>query len=95
MYRELAAANPDRYRPTLAAVLSNLGVALSALGRSAEALPPTKEVVTMYRELAAAYPDRYRPDLARLLSNLGVALLALGAVGGGAAADRGGGDDVP
>ena len=54
MYRELAAAYPDRYRPDLARLLSNLGVALLALGRSAEALPPTEEAVTMNRELAVS-----------------------------------------
>jgi hypothetical protein len=37
MYRELAAANPDRYRPDLAASLDNLGISFSELGRLAEA----------------------------------------------------------
>jgi tetratricopeptide (TPR) repeat protein len=78
VYRELAEAYPDRYRPDLALSLSNLGVAFSALGRPAEALPPTEEAVGVYRELAEAYPDRYRPDLALSLSNLGVAFSALG-----------------
>ena len=35
--RELAAANPDRYRPDLAGSLSNLGVRFSELGRPADA----------------------------------------------------------
>jgi tetratricopeptide (TPR) repeat protein len=70
--RELAEAYPDRYRPYLARSLSNLGNRLSALGRPAEALPPTQEAVALYRELAETYPDRYRPHLARSLSNLGV-----------------------
>ena len=76
--RELAAANPDRYRPDLARSLSNLGVRLSELGRPADALPATEEAVTIRRELAAANPDRYRPDLARSLDNLGVRLSELG-----------------
>jgi len=76
--RELAAANPDRYRPGLAASLSILGVALSALGRPADALPVTEEAVAIRRELAAAYPDRHRPDLADSLSILGVAFSDLG-----------------
>ena len=59
MHRELAAAYPERYRPDLAAQLSNRGARLSALGRSAEALPATEEAVAMSRELAAAYPERY------------------------------------
>ena len=76
--RELAAANPDRYRPDLAASLSNLGVWFSELGRPADALPATEEAVTIRRELAAANPDRYRPDLAGSLSNLGVRFSELG-----------------
>jgi Tetratricopeptide repeat len=37
MYRELAAASPDRYRPDLAHSLDNLGIRFSQLGRPAEA----------------------------------------------------------
>ncbi|WP_285620212.1 tetratricopeptide repeat protein [Actinoallomurus iriomotensis] len=58
--------------------LTRLGVALSQVGRPAEALPVTEEAVAIRRELAAAYPDRYRPDLARSLSNLGVGFSELG-----------------
>ena len=76
--RELAAANPDRYRPDLARSLSNLGIWFSELGRPADALPATQEAVTIRRELAAANPDRYRPDLARSLSNLGIWFSELG-----------------
>lgn len=78
MRRELAAASPDRYRPDLAAALSNLGVRFSELGRPADALPATQEAVALYRELAAAIPDRYRPYLATALSVLADALAALG-----------------
>ena len=78
MYRELAAASPDRYRPDLARSLTNLGVQFSELGRPADALPVTEEAVAMYRELAAASLDRYRPDLAGSLNNLGVWLSELG-----------------
>ena len=42
MYRELAAASPDRYRTDLAATLNNLGKRFSELGRPAEALPVTR-----------------------------------------------------
>ena len=78
MYRELAAASPDRYRPDLAQSLTNLGVTFSALGRPGDALPVTEEAVAIRRELAAASPDRYRPDLAQSLTNLGVRFSALG-----------------
>ena len=78
LYRELAAATPDRYRPDLADSLSNLGIWFSALGRPADALPVTEEAVAIRRELAAATPDRYRPDLADSLTNLGVRFSELG-----------------
>ncbi|MGV9774253.1 tetratricopeptide repeat protein, partial [Streptosporangium sp. NPDC003464] len=78
IYRELAEAYPDRYRPDLATSLSNLGVRFSALGHPAEALPMTQEAVAIRRELAEAYPDRYRPDLATSLTNLGITFLELG-----------------
>ena len=42
IYRELAAAYPDRYRPDLAISLSNLGAQFSELDRPAEALPVTR-----------------------------------------------------
>ena len=77
-YRELADADPDRYRPDLARSLANLGVLSSELGRPAEALPVAREAVEIRRELADADPDRYRPDLANALSNLGVFFWELG-----------------
>jgi hypothetical protein len=70
IYRELAAGNPDRYRPDLARSLTNLGVTFSELGRPAEALPVTEEALATYRELAAASPDRYRTDLASCLTSM-------------------------
>jgi tetratricopeptide (TPR) repeat protein len=79
--RELAAANPDRYLPDLAASLSNLGIWFSELGRPADALPAEQEAVAIRRELAAANPDRYRPDLAASLSNLAEILKKLGSEG--------------
>ncbi len=78
IYRELAAVNPDRYRPDLAASLSNLGVTFSELGRPADALPAEQEAVAIRRELAAVNPDRYRPGLALSLSNLGSRFSELG-----------------
>jgi tetratricopeptide (TPR) repeat protein len=78
IYRELAAASPDPYRPDLARGLADLGVTFSALGRPADALPVEQEAVTAYRELAAASPDRYRPDLAGSLTNVAEILAAIG-----------------
>ena len=78
VYRELAAANPERYRTDLAATLNNLGKRFSQLGRPAEALPAVEEAAAIRRELAAADPDLYRPDLAATLNNLSVTLSELG-----------------
>ena len=76
--RELAAAEPDRYRSDLTNSLVNLGVALAELGRLPEALTADREAVAIRRELAAADPDRYRPDLAFSLANLAQRLFAMG-----------------
>jgi len=70
--RQLAVADPDRYRPDLPIALSNLGVWFSRLGRPADAVPPAQEAVALYRQLAAANPDRYRPGVATCLNNLGI-----------------------
>jgi tetratricopeptide (TPR) repeat protein len=76
--RELAAANPHRYRRDLAASLDNLGIWFSKLGRPDEALPAAEEAVAAYQELAAANPGRYRPDLSRSLQALARVLEDLG-----------------
>ena len=78
VYRELAAANPKRYRTDLAATLNNLSAAFSQMGRPAEALPAAEEAAAIRRELAAADPDRYRPDLAAALNSLSVRFSELG-----------------
>ncbi|QKG21566.1 hypothetical protein ACTIVE_3204 [Actinomadura verrucosospora] len=70
-YRELAAADPDRYRADLASSLYKLGLTLWKQNRFAEAASAEEEAVAEYRELAAADPVRHRPDLALSLSNLG------------------------
>ena len=67
---EPADANPDRYRPDLAATLETLAIQLSELGHPEEALPPAKEAAAIYQELAAAQPGLYRPSLARALVTL-------------------------
>ena len=78
IFRELAAAEPDRYRPDLAMALNNLGNTLSELGRAQDAHAAAKEATLMFRQLAAAEPDRYRPHLAGTLTKLGVTLSELG-----------------
>jgi tetratricopeptide (TPR) repeat protein len=59
-------------------LLSNLGVALSALGRRGEALNAAKEAADIYRNLAEKNPEAFLPDLAMSLNNLGNSLSALG-----------------
>ncbi len=78
IYQQLAAKNPGRYRPDLAAGLSSLGARFSQLGRPAEALPAEQEALAIRRELAAANPDRFSPDLANSLTNLAVIMSDLG-----------------
>ena len=75
IFRELAAAEPDRYRPDLAGALTNLGI---MLGRAKDAHAAAKEATHIYRQLVATEPDRYRPHLAGTLTKLGVTLSELG-----------------
>ena len=62
VYRELAAARPDAFRPGLAMSLTNLAVRLGDLGRREDALAAIGEAVGIYRELAARWPDAYRQE---------------------------------
>ena len=78
LYRELAAVDPDRYFPELAATLTNLGSWLSELECPDQALGPTGEATALYRELAEGDPDSYRPKLAATLTNSGTWLAELG-----------------
>jgi tetratricopeptide (TPR) repeat protein len=72
IYRELAAADPVRYRPELAASLVNLGVWVAGLAGPADAVPPTREAAGILRELADSDPGPYQADLATCLANLGI-----------------------
>ena len=78
IYRELAAARPDAFRPDLATSLNNLSNGLDGLGRREDALAAIEEAAGIYRELAAARPDAFRPGLAMSLYNLAVRLGDLG-----------------
>ncbi len=64
LYRELAAQQPDAFRPDLAMSLNNLANSLSALGRREPALAAAEEAAALYHELAAQQPDAFRPNLA-------------------------------
>lgn len=78
LYRALAAARPDAFRPALATSLTNLSNHLSALGRREAALAASEEAVTLYRDLAATRPEAFRPDLASSLNNLSNRLADIG-----------------
>ena len=78
IYRELAAARPEAFRPDLARALTNLSLWLAGLGRGEDALAAGEEAVSIYRDLAAARPEAFRPDLARALTNLSLWLAGLG-----------------
>ena len=67
LYRELAAARPDAFRPDLARSLNSLAARLADLGRREDALAAIEEAARIYRELAAARPDAFRPDLEQSL----------------------------
>ena len=67
LYRELAAAQPDAFRPDLAMSLNNLAVRLGELGRPEDALAAIQEAVTIYRELVVRRPDAHRQQLEQSL----------------------------
>jgi tetratricopeptide (TPR) repeat protein len=77
-YRIRLAQTPREEHEERARVLNNLGFALSALGRRAEALEATQEAVDLYRRLAEQHPDAFLPDLAASLHNLGNVLSEMG-----------------
>ena len=74
LYRELAAARPDVFKPNLAGSLNILGGMLSELGHREPALLAAQEAVDLYRELAVVRPDVFKPDLAMSLNDLAATL---------------------
>ncbi len=77
-YSELIAAQPDAFRPDVAAALTSQSVQLADLGRPRDALTAIEEAVTAYRELNEAQPGAFRPDLAAALTSQSVRLADLG-----------------
>jgi tetratricopeptide (TPR) repeat protein len=78
LFRELAAADPDRFRPRLAAVLANLGATCSDQGRPRDALRCEEESVSLFRLVVADHPGVVTRDLTMAVSNLAVTLAELG-----------------
>jgi hypothetical protein len=77
-YQELAAAEPDVFRPDLAAALDGLASRLGEVGRHVEALEAAREAVALFRGLARPEGGDdavlFVPYLAAALSNLSVRL---------------------
>ena len=67
IYRELAAACPDAFRPALAMSLANLTARLAELRRREEALAAIQEATDLCRELAARWPGAYHQELEQSL----------------------------
>src|SRR5437660_347523 len=71
-YRELAASDPDAYRPDVADMLTYLGDLYRDTGRLGEAERAYKEALAIRRDLAARNPAAHRRGMATTLNNLGV-----------------------
>lgn len=78
LMRQMAAKEPARYRPKLAAALHDLAVRLDQLGRPQDALLAADEAVDIYEELAETRPGTYQRAFALALNNLGVGLAGTG-----------------
>lgn len=78
LQRELAAADPARYRADLARCLGNLGATFGRQRRMADALPLLKEAMHIQRDLAAASPGWNQAALAATSSYAGGLLLEAG-----------------
>ncbi|WP_051110680.1 tetratricopeptide repeat protein [Longispora albida] len=77
IFRELAAARPDVYRPAVAVLLNNLAGSLTELGRYEEAVEALQEGVSIRQVLAQSGDDEHLAHLARMLGNLGRNLAGL------------------
>jgi hypothetical protein len=70
IYRELAARQPDAFRPDLATSLHNLALWLSKLNFPRRAVSAAQESTDIHRELAARYPAAFQEALMRSTSLL-------------------------
>ena len=71
-------ANSEQTRSELAALLNNLSLRLSALGRREDALAQAQEALRLHRQLAHARPDAFLPGLAMSLNTQANMLSHLG-----------------
>ncbi len=93
--RSLAAARPDAFLPDLASSLNNLSVQLANLGRREAALHAIEEAVTIRRSLRRR-PTGRLPARPRIVTEQSVEPpVRSRPARGGAAGNRGGGNDLP
>jgi hypothetical protein len=71
VYRKLGKAEPDTYRPLLAAALSSLGRLLHRMDEGRAATAATTESADIYRQIAAQDLAAHGPGLASALDDLG------------------------
>ncbi|MCG3039697.1 tetratricopeptide repeat protein [Streptomyces sp. S1A] len=78
LHKELAADNPDAFRPGLALALTTLSSAARLMGRRDRALEAVREAIAIRSKLSDARPEAYRADLANTLNALSIDLAELG-----------------
>ena len=74
LYGEVVDADPDTYKPLLAATLNNLAVVQIQLEEYDKALANYEMTLEQYQWLAAKKPEVFEPYLAATYSNLGILL---------------------
>jgi tetratricopeptide (TPR) repeat protein len=74
-YRELSAAEADRYLPKLLEVLQNHAEIHVRLHQTEAYLSTTAEAIAVCRVLAASLPDDFRAELATILNNVSLTLI--------------------
>jgi len=80
-YRDLAASNPDAYRPDVADMLNYLGNLYRNTGRLGEAENAYNDALAIRRDLATRNPAAHRRGMAATLNNLGIFYSVIGRLG--------------
>ncbi|MFE7508187.1 tetratricopeptide repeat protein [Promicromonospora sp. NPDC057488] len=88
LWRGLAWADEDRYRPPLCTALNNLGTGYWAVGRHADALAVQEEVIALCGQFRPGDGPWADAEHAQALQNAGVSYTELGRVGEIEAAQR-------
>jgi Tfp pilus assembly protein PilF len=72
LIRNLANNNPDRYRPSLAGTLDDLGNTYESLEKYDSAVKASGDAVAIYKDLVRTGNSQFRRDLAVALDNLAI-----------------------